>query len=491
MAAGIVAVSLLLSGVLTWVLVRNLEEQTAKDNLERTALYSAVNVAQWNRAAHTQVELADLLASNISPSALAGDRLIVLQRQSTRVLFDSGDASGQLPYGYLMPVAIPNAQLASGDTVIGSNNYVYGYARTGPNAVLLLRPQQVVAAHASGELLPNLLKAGGIALVIALLLALLVSRAMTRPLTELAAASEDIALGNYGRRVKFTGHDEIGTVGEAFNRMADAVERARQAQREFLANVSHELKTPLTSLIGFSQALVDGSLATPEEHRRAATIVHEESERMLRMAQELLDLARVEAGQMPITVQPVDLVAMLHQELDLMRKRAEERRLRLSLEVGPAAPPALADPERLHQILDNLLDNALKYSPAGTQVVVGLVPLDGQRLEVQVTNPVGSQQIDPQRIFERFYRADPARSSAAGGVGLGLAISQELAGRMGGRLWADFNREGWLRLRLQLSVAEPGGALDSAVPSTARLHRAIAAETAFSSRRLPSGPDRR
>ncbi len=483
--------SLLLSGVLTWVLVRNLEEQTAKDNLERTALYSAVNVGQWSRGV-SQLELANTLASNINESALAGDRLIVLQRQSTRLLFDSGDKGGQLPYGYLMPIAKPDTQLASGNMVIGSNNYVYGYSRAGLGyAVLVLRPQAVVSAQASGELLPNLLKAGGIALVIAILLALLVSRAMTRPLTELAAASEDIALGNYGRRVKFRGGDEIGIVGEAFNRMAEAVERARQAQREFLANVSHELKTPLTSLIGFSQALVDGSLATPEEHRRAATIVHEESERMLRMAQELLDLARVEAGQVPITVHPVDLVAMLHQELDLIRKRAEERRLRLSLEVAPAVPPALADQERLHQILDNLLDNAVKYAPEGTEVAVGVLPTGSQKLEVYVANPVGSQQIDPERIFERFYRADPSRSSAAGGVGLGLAISQELADRMSARLWADFNQAGWLRLRLELPAAEITADLESAVPSTARLQRGLAAETAFSSRRLPPGPARR
>jgi signal transduction histidine kinase len=485
-------VSLLLSGVLTWVLVRNLEEQTTKDNLERTALYSALNVGQWSHGARTPLELASLLASNTNQAALAGDRLIVLQRQSTRVLFDSGDSGGELPYGYLMPITIPNTQLAAGNAVIGSTNYVYGYAHPAQSSyvVLVLRPQDVVSAQAESELLPNLLKAGGISLVIAILLALLVSRAMTRPLTELAAASEDIARGNYASRVEFTGGDEIGIVGQAFNRMAEAVERARQAQREFLANVSHELKTPLTSLIGFSQALVDGSLASPEEHHRAATIVHEESERMLRMAQELLDLARVEAGQVSITVQPVDLVAMLHQELDLVRKRAEERRLRLSLEVSPTVPPALADPERLHQILDNLLDNAVKYAPAGTQVVIGMLPMGSDRLELHVSNPVGTQ-IDPQRIFERFYRADPSRSSAAGGVGLGLAISQQLADRMSGRLWADFNREGWLRLRLELPSAGTGAALDSAVPSIARPGQRTVGDTAFSSREWPSGPTRR
>src|SRR5207302_1520162 len=120
-------------------------------------------------------------------------------------------------------------------------------------------------------------------------------------------AAEDIAAGNYSRRVSIKGQDEIGMLGSAFNRMGEAVERARKVQRDFLANVSHELKTPLTSLIGFSQALVDGSLLNENERTRAATIVHEESERVLRMAQELLDLARVEAGSMSLHIPAVDL----------------------------------------------------------------------------------------------------------------------------------------------------------------------------------------
>src|SRR5205807_9812208 len=136
---------------------------------------------------------------------------------------------------------------------------------------------------------------------------------VTKPLTQLAGAAEDIAGGNYSRRVGIRGPDELGHLGVAFDRMAEAVERARRTQREFLANVSHELKTPLTSLIGFSQALTDGSIKTEVERTRAATIVHEESERVLRMAQELLDLARVEAGSISLHITAVDLGGQLQQ----------------------------------------------------------------------------------------------------------------------------------------------------------------------------------
>src|SRR5262249_52643307 len=159
----------------------------------------------------------------------------------------------------------------------------------------------------------------------------------------------DIAGGNYSRRVAITSRDEMGVVGRAFNRMAEAVERTRHQQRAFLANVSHELKTPLTSLIGFSQALMDGSLRTSEEQERAATILQEEAQRVLRMSQELLDLARVESGQLALNPHPVDLGVQLQQELEIVRKRAEARRLVLQLAVPMTLSPVRADPDRLHQ----------------------------------------------------------------------------------------------------------------------------------------------
>ena len=319
--------------------------------------------------------------------------------------------------------------------------------------VVLAVPQGAFAAAAANELVPRLLLAGGAALLLAMLLVLLVSRSLTRPLGQLAGAAEDIAAGHYSRRVGIRGTDEIGTLGTAFDRMAEAVERARKVQREFLANVSHELKTPLTSLIGFSQALVDGSLATDLERSRAATVVHEESERVLRMAQELLDLARVEAGSISIHITAVDLRSQLEQEMAIVRPRADARDLALELAVPPDIPPVAADPERLHQILDNLMDNAVKYAPSGSKVIAS-ARFAGGSVEAVVSNPAGPHRPDPDRLFERFYRADPARSAAAGGVGLGLAISRELATAMGGKLWADIDASGDLRVHLALPAAK-------------------------------------
>jgi signal transduction histidine kinase len=176
------------------------------------------------------------------------------------------------------------------------------------------------------------------------------------------------------------------------------------------------------------------------------------------MAQELLDLARVEGGSIALNITDVDLGGQLQQELEIVRQRADARDLRMTLNVPADTPPVAADPERLHQVLDNLLDNAVKYAPAASTVTVA-VSVAGSSVETVVSNPAGAHQPDPERIFERFYRADPSRSAAAGGVGLGLAISRELTTAMKGRLWADIDGEGNLRMHLRLPVANQGKVL--------------------------------
>jgi signal transduction histidine kinase len=472
-AAGIVAVSLVLSGVLTWVLVRNLVIENSKDQLAGKVLLLRQQVVLQARGSRTQAEFVNNVSGYVSAVPLESDRVILLDTETPPVVIF--DTEGQLSPG--TPVQLGARRLVGGEPVLignaslGGTPYVVAAARLGTARVgwlVLARPKSVITAQATQELIGPLLIAGGISLAIALVLALLVSRAMTRPLTELAAASEAIASGDYARRVDFSGSDEIGVVGRAFNRMAENVERARQLQRDFLANVSHELKTPLTSLIGFSQALVDGSLATEQDKKRAATIIHEESERVLRMAQELLDLARVESGHISLHPQPIDVVAILEQEVDLVRPRARDRELAISIAASPALPPALADPERVHQVLDNLLDNAVKYAPPGTAISIAAQPAAPGQVEVQVANPAGDHRPDPERMFDRFYRADPSRS-AAGGVGLGLAISRQLAQAMNGRLWADFDDQGWLRVRLVLPAEGSPRPEADAVRSTMRL----------------------
>ena len=452
-AVGIVAVSLILSGALTWFLVINLELTNAQDQLNREVISRRSELKSLECQVPSDPSIAcsgklvsggdfeQRLATLITPS-LGENRLLMLDRQF-RIVYDSASTStGPTQVALGGQVAVGRSTVKQTAFNLGRSGYI-GAAMPlvpardplGAAYVVLARSHDDITAHASSDLFPRLLLAGGASLLLALAIALLLSRALAKPLSELAGAAEDIAAGNYDRRVKVTGRDEIGVVGHAFNRMAEAVDSARTSQRDFLADVSHELKTPLTSLIGFSQALVDGSLETETEKRRAAIILHEEAQRVLRMALKLLDLARVESGHISLRLQQVDLAALMDQELEIIRRRAESRGLKLTLDMPELPEPVTADPERLHQILENLLENAAKYATEGTEVRV-LVKPEEHQLEVLVINEVGVHKPDPERMFHRFYRADPSRSSSAGGVGLGLAISQELARAMGGRLWA-------------------------------------------------------
>jgi signal transduction histidine kinase len=367
------------------------------------------------------------------------------------VLYDSeGTAPSQIGARFGVPHLVGGALVRDGTVTISGQDLAAAAVTVRRGEVLVAaRSTDATAGAAALTLVPRLLIAGLAALVVAILLAALLARTLSVPLQELARAAGDVAAGSYGRRVTARGPGEIALVADAFNRMAAAVERSRAQQRDFLANVSHELKTPLTSLIGFSQALVDGSLRTEDERRRAATVVHEESQRLLRMSQELLDLARMEAGQMPLRREAVDLAALLRQESEIVRQRLGERALGLRLELPPSLGPASGDVERLRQVVDNLLDNAVKYAVEGTEIVVRAGARMGS-VEATFWNAAGAAAPDPQRMFERFYRGDPSRS-AAGGVGLGLAISRELILAMGGSLDADV-RDGGVLLRLRLSA---------------------------------------
>ena len=468
-AAGIVVVSLVLSGALTWVLVRNLEFDDAHLQLDRLALLRRAEVLRaecltipsgttttcpgGNGRLASRAAYEDRLR-NIAVASGA-DRMLLVAANRTIVFDSAGSDSIGTKIVLGAQRKIDQGTVNEGNVVISGQDFIGAGVAIAPRrdpdgaaGLVFARTVASINSLATGQVVPRLLGAGLAALLLALAIALLLSRAFARPLSELAGAAEEIAAGNYAARVGVTGRDEIGVVGRSFNRMAEAVERARATQRDFLANVSHELKTPLTSLLGFSQALIDGSLQTPAERTRAGTIIHEEAHRVLRMSQELLDLARVESGQISLHPTDVDLKALLEQEIEIVKPRAGERQLALDLRLPTSPPHVKSDPERLHQIIDNLLDNAVKYAPAGTPVEVAVA--NGlMNVEVAVSNQVDQNPPDPQRIFDRFYRGDPSRSSAAGGVGLGLAISRELAMALGGKLWAELDGQ-VLRVRLNL-----------------------------------------
>lgn len=283
-----------------------------------------------------------------------------------------------------------------------------------------------------------LLWAGLAAMVIAVLLGVWIARSVAQPLQKLAEAAEAIAAGDYEQQLPLQGPEEVQRVATTFNTMSAEVTQTRNAQRDFVANVSHDLKTPVTSIRGWSQALLDGTAVTPADQQHAAGIVYAESARMARMVDDLLDLARIESGQMVLKQELLDLAELLQSVHQSFLPRAEAQQIRLTLAAEPI-PPICGDHDRLTQLFANLVDNALAHTPSGGQVHLGLRRHGEQAVEAWVQDSgCGIPPDELPRIFERFYQVEKSRMRADGrhGSGLGLAIVQELAGLHHGRVLA-------------------------------------------------------
>ena len=287
------------------------------------------------------------------------------------------------------------------------------------------------------DLLLPLLQAGAVALLASVALAFLVTRWVAGPLQKMVAAAQGVAKGDTRGQIPLSGPAEVRGLASAFNEMVERVNSGRQAQRDFVANVSHDLKTPLTAIQGFAQAILDGAAADEEARRHAASVIYAEADRLHRLVEDLLDLARIDAGQMAFSIGPVDLAGVIRSVAERLSLRASEKGIQLESRLG-ALPRIAGDGDRLAQVVTNLIDNAIKHAPTNGLVTVSSeVTKDWVQIHVDDNGP-GIPPDELSRIFERFYQVDRSRrGDESRGVGLGLAISREIVQAHGGRLSAQ------------------------------------------------------
>jgi signal transduction histidine kinase len=281
------------------------------------------------------------------------------------------------------------------------------------------------------DLTPRLIFAGLVGLAAALVVGAVVWAWIYRPLGRVTGGIRAVAEGDFQQRVPVSGPKEVRALAADVNAMADSVQASQRTLRDFLANVSHELKTPLTSIRGFSQAMLDGTLDTPEERSRAARVIDFESRRLLHLVGELLDLSRIQSGQQAMSIADVPAPELLSHVEDVFSMRAAEQGVTLSVDSGADSMIA-ADFDRIEQVLGNLLDNALRHTPAGGRVTVGTRPAAGGFVEFYVRDTgTGIAAADLPHVFDRFYRSGDATGN---GAGLGLAISREIVRAHGGEI---------------------------------------------------------
>ena len=287
---------------------------------------------------------------------------------------------------------------------------------------------------------------GLVAVAVALVVVQVLAHGMTAPLREMVAAARAMARGEYGLRVTATSRDEVGELARAFNAMAAELAEVDRMRRDLVANASHELRTPIGALRAMLENAVDG--VQPLDEAAAARMLVQ-VERLGALVEQLLELSRLESGAIPLERSPVEVGELLREVAEEWRPRAAERGIRV--EVAAASPLALSvDRGRIRPVVENLASNAVRHSPPGGRVVLGARRVDGRvRLEV-VDEGSGIAPEEAERVFERFYRADAARSAADGGVGLGLSIARWIVDLHGGSIRAEAPGEGGCRMVVEL-----------------------------------------
>jgi two-component system sensor histidine kinase BaeS len=276
-------------------------------------------------------------------------------------------------------------------------------------------------------------------------LAIVLARMLAKPLAEIGGAARRIADGDYAARVPRDGPEELASLADSFNQMAASLERQEAMRRDFISNAAHELRTPLTNLQGYLEALRDGVISAD---RATYESLHEEADRLVRLSRSLDALAEGDAGTSPTRLVKLDMAAAIQTALDLAAPSMERAGLRLDADV-PSSLPAHGDPDRLAQVLANLLSNAVRYTPRGGMVSVRAERRPGDVL-VSVSNTGDGIPVeDLDRVFERFYRVEKSRDRARGGAGIGLAIVKQLVESTGGRVGAE-SRDGLTRFWFSL-----------------------------------------
>jgi signal transduction histidine kinase len=309
--------------------------------------------------------------------------------------------------------------------------------QTHPNTLTTAEATQRILRDFLGTLFVALAVAAIAATVTSLAISLFVARRITGPLRQMTQASERISAGHYAERIEIApvhATDELGQLASSINTLAVALEQTEHRRLEVIGNVTHELRTPIATLEGYLEGLLDGVI---EPTPRAFAMLHTEAGRLRRLVDDLQELSRAEARQIPLSLQPIAPQRLVKDALEPLEEQFAEKGLQLQVHVPENLPQVMVDPHRAVQILRNLLVNALRYTTVPGRVEVA-VSCEEDMVTFRVSDTgVGLSQEQLAHIFERFYRVDKSRSRAFGGSGIGLTIAQSLAQAMGGEIQVE------------------------------------------------------
>ena len=335
-------------------------------------------------------------------------------------------------------IAVRIAAAALGSAVLGIAILALGVTLIGAETFMALMVQDGDTAGHAREMYDDsvtsvVVIAVGVAFLASLAVAIVLARHLARPLAGVGAAARRIAAGDYGARVPRDGPEEIASLADSFNQMAAALEHQEGIRRDFIANAAHELRTPLTNLQGYLEALRDGVIDADSATYES---LWEEADRLVRLSHSLDALAEGDSATRPPVLEEIDLVSAIRRAIELVSPGVERAGLKLAVDL-PDRLAARANPDHLAQVLDNLLSNAVRYTPSGGEIAIRTERRPSDLLVSIANSGEPLPDVDLERVFERFYRIEKSRDRARGGAGIGLAIVKQLVEASGGHVGAD------------------------------------------------------
>ncbi|MEO8594674.1 MAG: ATP-binding protein [Candidatus Solibacter sp.] len=432
-----------------------------------TVDYFATNVAKDNYIENLTAQLAAkgrMLAltfndnANLAPAAVrrmaqaAGGRITVVHADGKVVVDSEADAAGMENHRTpSRPELLEAFHGKRGSDIRQSAtigvSFLYVAVPDSDGAIRIAVPLSEINKQVS-QVRGKILVSTALAFFPAILVAALLARLISRRFATIMAHAGELAHGNFRARLEETDSSEFGQLAQTLNETAEnlqqtvaqlqhehaELEKLERVRKDFVINVSHELRTPLASIQGYTETLLDGALNDPKYNLRFLGIIRHNAERLARLTEDLLTLSRIEQKRQKFEFEVHPANALIHDAFEMMAPLAEKGSIELCEERAPEDTVVYADSEAVSQILSNLMENAIKYTPAGGRITVGAVA-QGAMVEFFVRDTgFGIPEEDLPRLFERFYRVDKARSRELGGTGLGLSIVKHLVAAHNGTM---------------------------------------------------------